>query len=67
MAAELKAEGNNLFGQKKYDQAAVKFTEAIELDRSNAILYANRAACYLALKQFVFPHNLNFNQTFDDF
>jgi len=66
MAAELKSEGNKLFGQKKYDQAAVKFTKAIELDRSNAILYANRAACYLALKRFVFTRNINFNQTFDD-
>jgi Flp pilus assembly protein TadD len=66
-AVELKAEGNKLFGQKKYDQAAIKFTKAIELDRSNAVLYSNRAACHLALKRFAFPHNINLNQTFDDF
>ena len=69
MAVELKAEGNELFRQKKYDQAAIKFTKAIELDGSNSVLYANRAACHLALKRFVFPHNISFNQTFkfDDF
>jgi Flp pilus assembly protein TadD len=66
-AVELKAEGNEFFRQKKYDQAAIKFTKAIDLDRSNAVLYANRAACHLALKRFVFAHNINFNQTFDDF
>jgi stress-induced-phosphoprotein 1 len=62
-AVELKAEGNKLFVQKKYDQAAIKFTKAIELDRGSAVLYANRAACNLALKRFVFPPNINFNQT----
>ncbi len=50
---DLKAKGNELFRQKKYDQAAINFTKAIELDRSNAVLYGNRAACHLALKQFV--------------
>jgi len=63
-AVELKAEANEFFGQKKYDQAAIKYTKAIELDRSNAVLYANRAACHLALRRFVFPHNINFNQAF---
>lgn len=52
-AVELKDEGNQLFRLGKYDQAAIKFTKAIELDRSNAVLYANRAACHLALKRFV--------------
>ena len=66
-AVELKAKGNELFGQRKYDQAAKKFTKAIELDSSNAVLYANRAACHLALKRFVSPHNINFSQTIDDF
>jgi stress-induced-phosphoprotein 1 len=55
MAVELKAEGNELFIQKQYDQAARKFTQAIELDGTNAILYANRAACHQLLKRFVFP------------
>jgi hypothetical protein len=63
-AVELKAEANELFGRKKFGQAAIKYTKAIELDRGNAVLYANRAACHLALKRFVFPHNINFNQTF---
>jgi Flp pilus assembly protein TadD len=66
-AVELKAEGNELFRQKKYIQAAINFTKAIQLDRSNAVLYSNRAACHLALKRFVSPRNINFSQTFDDF
>lgn len=66
-AVELKAEGNKLFGQKKYIEAAVKFTKAIQLDRGNAVLYSNRAACHLALKRSVPPHNINLNQTFDNF
>jgi tetratricopeptide (TPR) repeat protein len=66
-AVELKEEGNQLFRLGKFDQAAIKFTKAIELDRSNAVLYANRAACHLALKRFVFPYTIDLTQTFDDF
>ena len=66
-ALELKAEGNELFGQKKYIEAAIKYTKAIQLDGVNAVLYCNRAACHLALKRFVSPHNTNSNQTFDNF
>jgi Flp pilus assembly protein TadD len=52
-ADRLKAEGNTLFQQRKYDHARDKYTAAIELDGENAILYANRAACELSLKKCV--------------
>jgi hypothetical protein len=50
-SAQLKAEGNALFSQKKYALASVKYGEAIDLDGDNAVLYANRAACFLSLKR----------------
>lgn len=46
-AAELKAEGNNLYTKKKYAEAYEKYTAAIVEDANNAVLYANRAACSL--------------------
>ncbi|KAI0065855.1 hypothetical protein BV25DRAFT_1988937 [Artomyces pyxidatus] len=48
----LKDQGTKLFGQKDYKGAIDCFTRAIELDGSNAVLYANRAACYNSPKQF---------------
>ncbi|KAJ3064444.1 hypothetical protein HDU98_012157 [Podochytrium sp. JEL0797] len=50
-AAKAKAEisknqGNKLMADKKYKQAIKKYTEAIDLDSSNAVYYANRAAAY---------------------
>lgn len=52
-ADKLKNEGNALFAQGKYGTAALKYTEAIELDESNAILYANRAQCRLKLEMYL--------------
>lgn len=51
-AAELKAEGNAFFVEKKWVKALNKFTQALELDNKNAILYSNRAACYLHLDRY---------------
>lgn len=48
-AALLKTEGNTFFVAKKWIKAQSKFTEAIELDKENAVLYSNRAACCLQL------------------
>lgn len=50
-ADALKAEGNKLFGAKKFSEAAIKYSEAIDIDGQNAVLYANRAACHLNMKQ----------------
>ena len=52
-AAECKAEGNALFAKKKYALAYAKYTDAIAEDGSNAILYANRAACSLSMCKWV--------------
>ncbi|KAF8649568.1 hypothetical protein AX16_005730 [Volvariella volvacea WC 439] len=51
--AQLKQEGNTHFAQKEYGLAVAKYSEAIALDEKNAILLANRAACYLNLKQYL--------------
>lgn len=37
---------------KEYTQAAVLYTEAIELDGSLHVVYANRAACFLQMREF---------------
>ncbi|KAH9897927.1 TPR-like protein [Cubamyces lactineus] len=49
----LKAEGNALHSKGDYAKARSKYTEAIALDGENAVLYANRAAAYIALKQYL--------------
>lgn len=43
-----KQRGNELFKLKDYEGALKKYSEAIELDPSNAVLYSNRSAVYLA-------------------
>ena len=45
-AEELKAQGNILFGQDRFREAAEEYSKAIELTPENHVLYANRAACY---------------------
>lgn len=48
---QLKVEGNAFHSQGDYAQARSKYSDAIKLDDGNAVLYANRAATYIALKQ----------------
>ena len=48
-AAQLKDEGNKLYVGKDYAAAYGKYSEAIDLDSKNAVLYANRAACSLTM------------------
>ncbi|KAL1719436.1 hypothetical protein EV715DRAFT_290149 [Schizophyllum commune] len=52
-AEYLKAEGNTFFLRKDYALAALKYTEALEVDERNAVLWANRAACRLQLKEYM--------------
>lgn len=39
-------------GLSKFEQAVRLYTEALELDRDHAVLYSNRSASYLAMKEF---------------
>jgi stress-induced-phosphoprotein 1 len=45
-ADELKAKGNAALQSEKYDEAVKYYTEAIQVDPSNHILYSNRSAAY---------------------
>ena len=60
-AEELKAEGNSLHSQEKYREAYDKYTEAIILAPNNAILYCNRAATSLTMKEYVLPNSYVFS------
>jgi hypothetical protein len=52
--ALLKEEGNKLFTAGKFAEAKEKYTEAIATEAGeNAVLYSNRAACSLSLKEYV--------------
>ncbi|PSS37129.1 hypothetical protein PHLCEN_2v1002 [Hermanssonia centrifuga] len=51
-AAQLKDKGNKLFLAKDYAAAYFKYSQAIEIDGTNAVFYANRAACSMALKKY---------------
>ena len=51
-AAKLKAEGNDLFREAKFAEAAERYSLAIESDSSEAALYSNRAACYAGLEKW---------------
>ncbi|KAK0474717.1 hypothetical protein EDD18DRAFT_1219640 [Armillaria luteobubalina] len=48
----LREEGKEYFRQHKYALAKAKFTDALEVDEENAILYANRSACNYALQRY---------------
>ena len=46
---ELKAEANTLFKNEKYSDSIEKYSEAIELNPTNAVLFANRQVSLKAL------------------
>lgn len=50
-ATNLQKEGTALFKQEQYEEAILKYSEAIELDSENKVLYSNRSACYAKLKR----------------
>nr|POE62842.1 heat shock protein sti1 like [Quercus suber] len=52
MADALKAEGNKLFAAKDFTGAVDKFSQAIEADPANHVLYSNRSGAYASLRQF---------------
>ena len=44
-AAQLKEEGNRLWAAQDFRAAHDKYSQAIEVDPTNAALFSNRAAC----------------------
>jgi tetratricopeptide (TPR) repeat protein len=44
MADALKAEGNKAFAAKEYDRAIDLFSQALDLDQNNFVLWSNRSA-----------------------
>lgn len=59
LAICVKNEGNNLYTAGNYSAAHAKYTQAIELDGSNAVFWANRGACLLAMERSVRPRELD--------
>ncbi|KAJ1679364.1 Hsp90 cochaperone, partial [Spiromyces aspiralis] len=51
-ADELKALGNKAFASGQFEDAIKHFTQAIEKDPSNHVLYSNRSAAYASLKDW---------------
>ena len=51
-AEAVKLEGNTLYKAKKFDEAIVKYSEAIALNPSEIIFYSNLAAVYMEMKEF---------------
>lgn len=51
---KVKAEGDGFFANRQYRKAYAKYSEAIKLDGQSAVLYANRAASALSMKECVF-------------
>ncbi|KAJ2663178.1 Hsp90 cochaperone [Coemansia sp. RSA 1200] len=51
-ANELKAKGNEAFAARNYDEAIKLFTQAIEADPTNHVLYSNRSASLASLKKY---------------
>ena len=44
--------GNKLFKEGRYLQAIVQYSNAIQVDKNNAIFYSNRAQCYSKFGEF---------------
>ncbi len=49
-SSKLKAEGNELFKKGRFEEAVSKYSEALEHNPDNAVLYSNRSLSYLKLK-----------------
>eukprot|EP00520_Triparma_pacifica_P012614 CAMPEP_0118641292 /NCGR_PEP_ID=MMETSP0785-20121206/5203_1 /TAXON_ID=91992 /ORGANISM="Bolidomonas pacifica, Strain CCMP 1866" /LENGTH=379 /DNA_ID=CAMNT_0006532725 /DNA_START=1148 /DNA_END=2283 /DNA_ORIENTATION=- len=47
----LKSEGDEFFRSGKYKEAVKKYSDAIDIDDENHLIYSNRCACYLKLAE----------------
>lgn len=52
MSSTLKDLGNKAFANRDYSTAIDYYTQAIEFDGTNAVLFSNRAMCYLKLEDY---------------
>jgi tetratricopeptide (TPR) repeat protein len=52
-------QGNDSFKRKQWSKAIEFYSEAIELNDTNATYYCNRAAAYLELGRYTFYHSLS--------
>jgi len=48
----LKEKGNEAYKQRKFDDALQFYTQAIELDKENMLLYSNRSAVYFEMGKY---------------
>jgi tetratricopeptide (TPR) repeat protein len=51
-AEQLKQSGNEAFNLKKFKEAIEFYSQAIELDPNNHILFSNRSTCYTSLGRY---------------
>lgn len=56
-AKKMKAEGNQLFGAMKFDEAIVVYSNALQVcplayEKDRAMIYSNRGACKIKLEKF---------------
>ena len=52
MADALKDQGNKAFQANEYDRAIELFSQALELDPSNHVLWSNRSAAKVGKKEY---------------
>ncbi|CAI5721038.1 unnamed protein product [Peronospora effusa] len=51
---DLKLIGNDYFNEKNYTEAIEAYSQGLDVAPNQAVLYGNRAMCYLRLKKFKF-------------
>jgi len=52
MSEELKKIATDLYYNKQFDEAILKYEEAFQLDNTNMVYYSNIGACYFEMKNF---------------